>query len=85
MNIINNVCIRPTTTLADDFDTSITCEEYYMEDPIFSEIDALLDKIDRSLTRAEEAATRAKNHIDNAQKILDNLEQTNGTSETNRL
>ena len=89
MNRVNNVCVRSTATLVDDFDNSITCEEYYMqqypEDPIVAEIHQLLDRMEASIQKATEAANKAHQHLDNAQVILDNMEQTNGTSETNRL
>ena len=88
MNIVNSVCVRSTATLVDDFDTSVTCEEYYMqypEDPIIAEIHQLLDRMEASIQRATEAANKAHQHLDNAEHILANMEKTNGTRETDSL
>jgi hypothetical protein len=73
----------------DDFETGVTCEEYYMEPEtqLSKELHEILDRMDAAITKAQEHVDSAMKHIDNAERIMSNpsLENDDGSSKTNRL
>lgn len=75
--------------LVDDFESSITCEEYYMDNNTLDTIEDLLNRMSRNsdemngvMDRMELALTAAIQACQDAIKLL---EESNGSSQTNRL